>query len=213
MTYASIAMLFLVIGLGLLVLEFFIPSGGLIGLLCLVALVISVWSAKQAWYVSKPAAWYTYLTILFVTVPGSFYGFVKFLQNSDYGDRVLLRGPTAEQVTPYVEEERALEAMVGLIGAAESELCPSGVCRIDGKRLDCLSDGQLVERGSKIRVIGHRGQYPIVRELTADELVAEMHTRESTSASSTTPESEIASNEPPSDTPSDDDIPDPFAEA
>lgn len=207
MTYASIAMLFLVIGLGLLVLEFFIPSGGLLGLLCLVSIVISVWAAKQAWYVSKPAAWYTYLTVLVVTLPGSFYGFVKFLQNSEYGDRVLLRGPKADEVTPYVEEERELDSMVGHIGTADSELCPSGNCRIDGKRLDCLSDGQLIERGAKIKVVGHRGIYPIVRELTPDELADEVNKKPET-------QQEVASNDTGvGDNASDDEIADPFADA
>lgn len=170
MSYEALAMLFLVVGIGLLVLEFFVPSGGLLGLLCLVALVVSVWSAKQAWYGVKPGYWYTYLTLLICLIPSSLYGMVKFLQNSEYGNRVLLKGPSVEEVTPYVEEQRKLEAMVGKVGMAESELCPSGVCRIEGERIDCLSDGQLVERGLRIKVVGHRGQYPIVRELTPDEL-------------------------------------------
>lgn len=173
MSYEAIAMLFLVLGIGLLILEFFVPSGGLIGLLCLVALVISVWGAKQAWYGSKPAYWFTYLAMLIFLIPGSVVGMIKFLQNSEYGESILLRGPSTESVTPYIEEERKLEAMVGKVGTAESELCPSGVCRIDGQRIDCLSDGMLIERGLRIKCVGHRGQYPIVRELTADELIDE----------------------------------------
>lgn len=203
MTYASIAMLFLVIGLGLLILEFFVPSGGLIGLLCLVSLVISVWGAKQAWYGAKPAFWYTYLTVLIVAPVGSFVGFVKFLQGSEYGNNVMLRGPSAEDVTPYVEEERELEAMEGHIGAAESELCPSGICRIDGKRIDCISDGHLIENGAKVKVIGHRGIYPIVRELTPDELAEEVNLKPE-------PAQEIAEHDPPVE---DDRIEDPFADA
>ena len=175
MTYAGIAMLFLVLGLGLLILEFFVPSGGLIGLLCFIAIVISVWGAQKAWYHSAPLYWYTYLAILIATIPGSFFGFIKFLQNSEYGKTVLLRAPRLEEVTPYVEEERELEEMIGRLGEAESELCPSGNCRIDGKRLDCLSDGQLIERGAKVKVIGHRGVYPIVRLLTPDELAEEVN--------------------------------------
>lgn len=198
MSYELIAMLFLVICLGLVVLEFFLPSGGLIGLLAFVAIVISVWSAKQAWYGVKPGYWYSYLIILIVAIPGSIAYMFRWLKYSDYGERVLLRAPTAESVTPYVEEERMLEGMVGHFGTAETELCPSGVCRIDGQRLDCLSDGMLVERGMRIKVVGHRGPYPIVRELTPDELIG----------LDAKPATDVAANESDDDT-----FEDPFADA
>lgn len=201
MTYSTIAMLFLVLGLGLLILEFFVPSGGLIGLLAFISLVVSVWGAKQAWYGSNSAFWYTYLTILIVAPIGSFVGFIKFLQNSDYGGKVLLRGPKTADVTPYVEEERALEAMVGLIGLAETELCPSGMCRISSKRIDCISDGHLIEGGARVKVIGHRGIYPIVRELTPDELAEEVNRNDMTELADS--DAEVSS--------ADDDYEDPFA--
>ena len=170
MSYEALAMLCLIAALVLLVAEFFVPSGGMVGILSLVALVISVWSAKQAWYGVRPGAWYAYLACVLVLIPGSVYGLFRYLQSSEYGENVFLDGPRSEDVTPFDEQTRHLDDLLGAVGTAMSDLMPSGVCRIDGERMDCTSDAGLIVAGVRVTVVGRRGTRTLVRPATAEEM-------------------------------------------
>ena len=170
MSYEALALLCLIAALVLLVAEFFLPTGGIVGILCLVSLVISVWSAKQAWYGVRPGLWYAYLLTLVVAIPGSIYGLFRYLQSSEYGENVFLSGPDIDDVTPYADETRHLDDLLGRIGTAETDLMPSGVCRIDGERMDCTSNGPMIAAGVRVTVVGRRGAATLVRAATPAEL-------------------------------------------
>jgi membrane-bound ClpP family serine protease len=170
MSYDVLAVLCLVVGILLLVTEFFVPSGGLIGILCLTSLVVSVWAARSAWYGSSPGLWYSYLLTLAVLLPGSVYALFQVLQNTEYGQHVFLVPPSSDELTPYAGEERRLEELVGVVGTAETDMLPTGVCRIDGERVDCVTDGPMISAGIRVTVIGHRGVTPVVRPAVGEEL-------------------------------------------
>ena len=72
--------------------------------------------------------------------------------------------PTLEEVTPYLEEQRRLEQLVGQIGITETHLNPGGIVRIQDHRIHCRSEGVIVPKGTAVLVIRVSRNGLLVRE-------------------------------------------------
>lgn len=175
MSYELLAILFLVIGCGLIVAEVFIPSGGMILILCIVAFAVSIWCAYKAWWGESMAYFATYLASLIVVIPMVLAGIYKLLNDTSVGDRVLLAAPDPDDVTPYQQEEARLSQLVGQRGTAVTPLMPGGMVSVDGERLHAYTEGLLISQGSAIEVVGVKGTRVVVSLLSGgaeDESVA-----------------------------------------
>ena len=169
---AVIALLCLVLSLMLLSGEVFLPTGGALGLLAALALVVSIWSAKQAFYDSRPGMWYAYLMLVMIVVPGAAIMLYRTLLNSEYGKQIVLHAPTSEHTVFDEEGQAHLSALVGRYGVAVSDLRPSGIAMVDDERLDVVSEGVQIEAGQPVRVIKVRGVFPVVRAADQEEVDA-----------------------------------------
>lgn len=163
MDESTFAVLLLVVALGLMVAEVFIPSGGMISILVLVSLVGSIWCAWNAWWDSNPFVWWAYITSLVMLVPATISGAFYVLPRTPMGRRVLLEGPDREEVTPYVEEQNELLGQVGQIGKTVTLLNPGGMVTVNGKRFHCESEGMLLEPDTEVRVVAVKGLRLVVR--------------------------------------------------
>ncbi len=54
---------------------------------------------------------------------------------------------------------------IGREAVARSTLRPGGIVEVDGKRLDAISDGEWIEKGTPVRVIGQDGAQVVVEEV------------------------------------------------
>jgi membrane-bound serine protease (ClpP class) len=63
-----------------------------------------------------------------------------------------------------------LEQLRGKIGRAMSALRPGGVTDFDGKRIDTITEGMMVEPGEWVRCIDVRAGKVIVRPIPAPDL-------------------------------------------
>ncbi len=54
---------------------------------------------------------------------------------------------------PDRSDWEAAAKLIGKTGEAITDLRPSGVCRIDGKRIDCVANRGMIDRGAAVRVI------------------------------------------------------------
>jgi membrane-bound ClpP family serine protease len=91
------------------------------------------------------------------------------------GRRLMLRG---DQQAATVADQPAvaeLDALKGRIGKATSVLRPSGAVDFDGRRVDCLSEGILIEPDTWVRCIAVRAGKVIVRPIDRPE-VADLDT-------------------------------------
>ena len=167
---AALAMLCLLIGLLLVCAEFFIPSGGLIGVLAAVVIVAALWFAHSAFADSRPALWYAFLALVLVSVPASVMGMFRYIRTTERGQELFLEAPSAADLAPFDEAGRRLNELVGQFGTAVSDLKPSGIARVAGQRLDVVSEGTLVEAGQLIKVLSVRGVFLVVREAAAEEV-------------------------------------------
>ena len=96
--------LFLAAGVFLIFLEFVVPSGGMIAVMCVCCFAASAWFAHRAWYVASPGYWWTYLTAMLAMIPATIYGTIQLLQHTSLGNRILLSAPHQHEVMPYQKE-------------------------------------------------------------------------------------------------------------
>ncbi|RMH12231.1 MAG: hypothetical protein D6695_07245 [Planctomycetota bacterium] len=150
--------LLLYVGIGLLavalllvVVEAFLPSGGVIGAVAVIAAaagIVALFNVSVGWGV-------TGLLVSLVLGPVSFFYAVSMLPSTPFGRR-LIGEPSEEEIAARREKElRLLEeyhALVGAQGVAVTDLKPVGAVRINGKRYDVLAEGGLIDAGTKVRV-------------------------------------------------------------
>jgi membrane-bound ClpP family serine protease len=149
----------LLLGVGCIVLEMFVPSGGLLGLLA----TLSILGAILLAFLSGPIPGLVMtLTVTFL-IPGLLAVAVKYWPETPLGRLILLRRPKSDDVLPLTEAYRSLQQLVGKHGIAKSRMLPSGVVSIEGKSYDAVSNGLPIEPGQNVRVIGLDTQRLVVR--------------------------------------------------
>jgi membrane-bound ClpP family serine protease len=167
----------LLIGLALLVLEFFIPSGGLIFVLACVSLAVGAWGAWTAWGDDQFWLFGTYLAAMFVLAPASFIGGLYLLDTTSLGDKILLEGPKPDEVAGFSDEIQKLREMIGQRGETMGLLNPGGMVIVDGNRYHCESPGMMIQPGTEVEIIDVDAnrlvvRVPIVGSISQDTEVA-----------------------------------------
>lgn len=162
-----LATLLLLAGLFLLALEFFIPSLGMILVLAIISLVVSFWSAVQAWWGTDPTFFWTYVLALIFGIPSSIAAAFLVLQKTSAGNRLVLQPPDPE---PLVRPEEL--SLIGKVGRAANLMTPGGLVVVDGQRLHAETQSMLVEPGTPVVIIGTVSNRVVVRPLRPDELAA-----------------------------------------
>lgn len=155
------AVLLLLVGMTLVMLDIFLPSGGIFAFLAVCAILAAVWlgfSEGSAVGVGILAG--AVVGTIAVVVVG-----LKYWPSTALGKRMLLQVPTSDDVLPENKLRKTLEGMVGRIGHARSEMLPSGIIAVDGATFDAISEGLPIESGQRVRVIEVRGNRVVVRGL------------------------------------------------
>ena len=153
------AALLLICAMALVVLEVFIPSGGILGFLSAASAVASIVIAFR----SGPLAGLVFVIVAILGLPAAIALALRILPDTPIGRRLLLRPPKADEVLPDDEKRRALLALVGKTGKAKTMMLPSGAAIIEGRTVNALSEGMPIESGQAVRVIEVRGNRVVVR--------------------------------------------------
>lgn len=140
----------------LIVIEMFIPSGGVIALtagVVGVAGVVCLFLTDQ-----NPVLWGSMgIVTLVILFPSAFFLWVKLLPSTSWGQALLGERP-AEERQGLADREQAqrdrMRALVGERGRAVTPLRPVGTIEIGGTRYDALAEGVAIERGDEVRVTG-----------------------------------------------------------
>ncbi len=154
------ATILLLVGLSLVMVEIFIPSGGVIGFLSFASIIAAI---VMAFYQSGPTIGIMFLSVSCIAVPAVLAMAFRLLPRTPMGKRLLPDLPTAEEVLPDSEDRRRLRQMVGRVGRTKSKMMPSGAVMIDGHTIDAVSEGQPLEAEEPVRVIAVRGTMVVVR--------------------------------------------------
>lgn len=158
---AFLAVLLLLLSMVLLFAEVLIPSGGLLFFGSMVALGCAVWSAWTAWWTTNPVMFWSFVMGSLVLLPASVAAAIQVWPHTPMGKQ--MEPPTIEEVTPYVAEQQRLNRLVGQIGETVTPLNPAGIVLLAGERVHCFSEGLVVDRGTKVRVLAVQGNRLLVR--------------------------------------------------
>jgi membrane-bound ClpP family serine protease len=163
MDYVTLAFLLAFVGFALIITELFIPSGGMITILCIISFVVSIWLAYRGWWRTSPGYFWTYVSGLIAIIPIFVVGVFRVLENTQLGDRILLTAPSLEEVTPHRDEQQYLTSLVGRQGKALSMLNPGGFIRVDEERLHAFTEGVVIDPDEPVEIIEVRGSRVLVR--------------------------------------------------
>lgn len=158
----------LILGLVVVFVEVFIPTGGLLGLLAGVMLLTSVGLA----FSEGLGTGLVFLTIVIVSVPSVIGVGMHYLPQTAIGRKLVLMPPKPEEVDPATERDRELQYLVGQAGRTLTPLLPSGISEIDGRRVDTTTEGMSIDAGVIVRVVAVSGHRVVVRKLESPELSA-----------------------------------------
>lgn len=135
----------------LLLLDIFVPSGGMLALTSLVtsiAGIVCLWRHSTTWGLIG-------LLMVVVIGPAIMIFGLNVWQHTPLG-RKMIGAPTEEEQAARalaVEKERAARlALLGQEGLARTDLRPVGIVEIGGHRYDALSESSLIAAGARVRV-------------------------------------------------------------
>src|SRR4029079_3038307 len=137
------AILLLLVGCALVVLEVFIPSGGIISVLSAAAFIISYVVAPWEGIRTGPGTGLAFAGITVFAVPMLVAVAFKYWPKTRMGKAFLGELPREDEVGP--EESR--RTLIGRVGIARSKMLPSGAIEIDGQMIDAVTQGQAIEPG------------------------------------------------------------------
>ena len=148
----SLIIVLLAAGAVLLFLETILPGmvAGIVGFICLLAAVVLGYRDFGA---------QTGTLILTAVIAGLVVGtwcWLKYFPESRLARRYISHGAVGEL---GVDKPDLLNGT----GEALTQLRPSGTARINGQRVDVITEGGLIERGTKLKVIAIEGSRVVVR--------------------------------------------------
>lgn len=146
----------------LIVIEAFIPSGGIIGVvaaLCAAAGVIALWRFSTVWGIAG-------LLTVSVLGPMCFVWAMRIMPHTAIGRQLLgpdTVEPTQEQLAARQAERDARLALLDQTGTTLTDLRPIGTIEVDGQPHEASAEGGLIDRGQRVRVTGIDGMQIRVR--------------------------------------------------
>lgn len=153
-----VAVLIYLLGLGLLFLELFIPSGGILGIL---GSICSIFGIIELF---KYNGWVG-VAIVLVTIAYA-YVILKF-----WAKRVKMTGTLSgrDSHTP----EASPTEIVGAEGETVTVLRPAGFARIAETRYQVVAEGRFLPKGAKVRVVDVTGNRIVVAEVEEPKVTEE----------------------------------------
>ena len=143
-------------GVAIVFAEIFIPSGGLLGM---IAAGLFGYSLFIVFTDISTTAGVSFLAADIIGLPFLIY----------FGLQMLARSPATLQQTlssqeGVISQNPTLESFMNQKGEALADLHPSGPALIDTQRVDVVSRGEYIGKGSEIIVVAVKGNQIIVKE-------------------------------------------------
>jgi membrane-bound serine protease (ClpP class) len=160
-----VAYLLIAAGLLLMLAELVFPSG-LMFVLALAAIVIGV----ALTFSHSTTLGLITLAAVGVGVPSLISVLVHYWPRTAIGRRMFLTRPPADATVASMPGLVELEQLRGRVGRAVSALRPAGVTDFDGRRVDTITEGTMVEPGQLVRCINVKAGKVIVRPVDAMDI-------------------------------------------
>ncbi len=162
MTYA---ILLLVLAIILILMEIFIPSFGLLGVMAAIAAAFSLVMAFRI----DDRTGIVFVGIMAVAIPVSIIYGLKMFPHTPIGKKLILTKvpDTVEDrgVAGIADEDYSV--LIDKRGIAASMLRPSGIVEIDDIRYSAISKGEMIDANTSVVVIEVEGNNIVVEEIEA----------------------------------------------
>ena len=144
----------LAVGLVVMVLEVFVPSGGVLGFVSVAALLAAI---ATAFMELGPVAGMTVLAITVISVPAVLGLAFRWFPETPLGRRVLPAPPDVAEMLPDAPHRRRTRDLIGQRGRAESDLLPWGSVAVAGDAWEAVSESGPISSGTAVEVVGVPG--------------------------------------------------------
>jgi membrane-bound serine protease (ClpP class) len=151
----ALAIVLLGLGLGFIVAEILFPSFGVLAVLATASIVGSVAVA----FILSTNTGMVFLVAVAVSVPATILAGFKLFPKTPMGKALINPGLSFDSQKSYDARDVVL---VGKDGVAESMLRPAGVARLDGRRVDVVTRGEMIQAGERVRVLAVEGNRVVV---------------------------------------------------
>lgn len=152
------AIVLLILGIILVIAEFFVP-GGIIGILGIGCVVVSLFISGQDIGNMAMSIGIAFLTSLIAAV----ILFRTIGMEKGIFRHIILNDKTSTELG-YVSTVNRLE-LIGLEGKTMTPLRPSGTAEFDNEHLDVVSEGRFIQTGQMIKIVKVEGSRIVVREI------------------------------------------------
>lgn len=147
-----------IVGIGLLILELFIP-GGIVGIIGFVSILASLFLATEN--VVHMAI--SILIAISVSILASILMIKVFGKKMKFFKKIILTDSTNTE-SGYVSNRNRTE-LLGQDGYTLNDLRPAGTVVIQGERVDVVSEGSFIQKDKKVTVVKVEGARIVVREV------------------------------------------------
>ena len=154
------AILLLLLGIVLVLMEAFIPSGGILGVLAAIVLVSSLIFAFK----ESDGVGFAFLGIVVVCVPAVVIFGLKIFPKTPIGRRVILK-PAVESPDQRGKagvSDQDFSQLQGKVGKTITPLRPSGIIEINDERYSAVAEGELIDNDVEIIVVKVEGNSVVV---------------------------------------------------
>jgi membrane-bound serine protease (ClpP class) len=155
----TLAYVLLAVSVVLMVAELFVPTGGtcfFLAALCAIAgiVLIFMYGDKMTGVVA--------LLGVFVAAPFLLSALFYLWPHSLWGRRLIPR-PEDDMTVAAMPGNALLEQLQGRIGRTVSPLRPAGIVDFEGKRIDCVTEGMMIDADRWVRCIEVKSGRVVVR--------------------------------------------------
>lgn len=159
MDYLTLTLILFAIGVIMLVAEVLLPTGGILVVVSLLFFGLGVGIILSQ---GTPVESVVALAALAVGLPAAGYVIVSAWRKMSLG--AVLPEDAGAGAVP-VAGQAELDALKNRVGKTVSPMRPSGTIEIDGRRIDAMTEGVMLDAGLWVRCIGVRGTTVLVRQI------------------------------------------------
>ena len=152
------------LGVVFAVAEVFLPSGGVLTLLS----VLSFVAAVVAGFMMGRTEGIIALAIVVFLAPTVLYVTIRIWPHTPVARKIILTGPSSTAKAGDLADLDP-EELVGQVGVAKTPLRPAGKMVLEDRKIDCVTEGDLVEAGRRVEIIEVHGARVVVRAVEENE--------------------------------------------
>ncbi|HZY86838.1 MAG TPA: NfeD family protein [Gemmataceae bacterium] len=165
-SYLTLGLALVAAGFLLLAAELFIPTGGVLFVLSVSGIALGV----ALTFLHGTTAGLCTLVGVFVAAPVFGALLMRIWPRTPLGKRFFLTGPDENATVAALPANQELEQLKGRIGRTLSALRPAGVVDFDGRRIDTVTEGMMVDPGQWVRCVDVRAGRVVVRPVDRPDL-------------------------------------------